>query len=384
MDFEFSKDQQLIKKSVRDFLEKECPSDRVRELEADEKGYDPIMWKKMAGLGWMGISFPEQYNGTDGDFIDLMVVMEEIGRKLLPSPFFATVASCSLPILEYGNDEQKGKFLPAIADGNTIWSLAVHEESSGNNFSEINLRASLKGEEYILSGCKLFVQYAHVADWLLVAARTGGGDEDGLTVFIMDAKSPGLSMNLIPTTAHDRQYEVIFEDVKVPEENVLGGVGKGRKIIDFIYQRGAVLKSAEMLGGVEAALEITSDYAKKRVQFGRVIASFQAIHHKLAELFLDVEGLCYIVYKAAWKVSTGSPSDLLISTAKTKANEIYQRTCIQCMLLHGAIGVTREQDIGLYHLRTRAWESSMGNSNLHREKVAVELEHHQPQMLSEQ
>ena len=373
MDLGFSKDQKMIRTSVREFLEMECPSDKVRELEEDEKGYDPEMWQMMAELGWMGIIFPEEHNGTEGDFLDLMIVIEEMGRKLLLSPFFSTIALCSLPLMEYGNSEQKERFLPTIAAGEQIWTLALTESSATYRPSDIKLNATLKGEEYLLSGTKVFVPYAHVADYLLVI----GKDEDRFTMFIVDTKTQGMKTEVIPTTAHDKQCEVTFDDVKVPARNILGEAGRGWDIVSFILQRGTVLKCAEMVGGAQAALEITNDYAKKRIQFDRPIGSFQAVQHKLAEMFIDVEGLRYLIYEAACGISNRSPSDLLISIAKAKANEVYQRTSIESIKVHGAIGFTREQDIGLYHLRTKAWEFALGDSNFHRDRIAAELEHYQ-------
>ena len=370
MNFALSKDQKMIKESVRDFLDKECLPDRVRELEEDEKGYDPDMWQKMAELGWTGIIFPEEYHGTEGDFIDLMIVIEEMGRRLLPSPFFSTIALCSLPILEYGNSEQKEKFLPDMADGNKIWTLALTELSAPYSLSEINLHAFLQGDKYLLSGTKLFVPYAHIADYLLTVTRT----DDGITLFIVDTNTPGIDIELIPTTAHGKECEVRFDDVQVPEKNILGMAGKGWDAVEFIFRMGALLKSAEMAGGAQAALDITTDYAKKRIQFGRPIGSFQAIQHKLADMYTDIEGLRYLVYEAAWGVSAGSVSAVLISMAKAKANEVYQRTCIESIRIHGAIGFTREQDIGLYHIRTKASEFAFGDSDFHKERIASGLE----------
>jgi alkylation response protein AidB-like acyl-CoA dehydrogenase len=381
MDFGLSEDQKMIQASIKDFLGKECPSDKVRELEESEKGYDPEIWQKMAELGYLGIHLPEEYGGTGGEFLDLMILMEEMGRKLLPSPFFPTIVLCSLPLVAYGNEEQKKKFLPEIANGKAIWTFALTESSAGYSASGMKLNASLEREDYHLFGTKRFVPYGHVASYLLVAGRTGEKDEQGITIFIVDGKSPGLEVEVIPTTAHDKQCEVNFDNVRVPKINVLHEVGKGCETINFVLQRGALLKCAEMLGGAQAALEITTDYAKKRVQFNRPIGAFQAIQHKLADMLIDVEGLRYLVYQAAWEISVGSPSDLLISMAKVKANEVYQRTCTESIKIHGAIGFTREQDIGLYHLRTKALEFALGNSEFHRERIANELERYQPPKL---
>jgi len=383
MDFGFSEDQKMIQASIRDFLEKECPSDKVRELEASEKGYDPDLWRKMADLGYLGIHLPEEFQGTGGDFLDLMILMEEMGRKLLPSPFFSTIALCSLPLLACGNADQKKRFLPNIAMGREIWTFAFTESSDSYEASALKLQGRSDQERFLLSGTKLFVPYAHVAHHLLVAARTDGKgkQEEGITLFIMDGRSPGLRLEKIPTTAHDQQYEIHFDQAAVSKTDVLGKQGEGWGIVDFIFRRGTVLKCAEMLGGAQGALDLTTDYAKKRSQFNRPIGSFQAIQHRLADLLIDVEGLRYLVYQAAWGINSGSPSPLLISMAKARANEVYQRTCIEGIKTHGALGFTREQDIGLYYIRTKASEFALGNSDVHREKIAEELDRYQPPQL---
>ncbi|RJP56801.1 MAG: acyl-CoA dehydrogenase [Deltaproteobacteria bacterium] len=379
MDFDFSEDQVMIIDSARKFLEKECPKDKVRELKEDEKGYDPELWSRMAEMGWMGLILPEEYEGTGMDFFDLTILMEEMGRNILPAPFFDTVALCSLPILEYGTSEQKKRFLPKIACGEEIWTLALTEPSAGYEPSGVELRATSLQEDYVLEGTKLFVPYANVADRLLVVARTS---QEGITVLIVDAGSQGIKTEVIPTTAHDKQCEVVFDKVRVPKDNVLGEVDKGWEIVEFLLQRVSVLKCAEMLGGAQFVLEMANSYAKERVQFDKPIGSFQAIQHKLAEVFINVEGLRRLVYEAAWNISTGSPSRLLTSMVKAKANEVYQQTCIQGVKVHGAIGFTEELDLSLYFLRTKASEFMLGDTGFHRERIAVELEDYQPLFMS--
>jgi len=379
MDFDFSEDQVMIIDSARKFLEKECPKDKVRELKEDEKGYDPELWSRMAEMGWMGLILPEEYEGTGMDFFDLTILMEEMGRNILPAPFFDTVALCSLPILEYGTSEQKKRFLPKIACGEEIWTLALTEPSAGYEPSGVELRATSLQEDYVLEGTKLFVPYANVADRLLVVARTS---QEGITVLIVDAGSQGIKTEVIPTTAHDKQCEVVFDKVRVPKDNVLGEVDKGWEIVEFLLQRASVLKCAEMLGGAQFVLEMANSYAKERVQFDKPIGSFQAIQHKLAEVFINVEGLRRLVYEAAWNISTGSPSRLLTSMVKAKANEVYQQTCIQGVKVHGAIGFTEELDLSLYFLRTKASEFMLGDTGFHRERIAVELEDYQPLFMS--
>jgi alkylation response protein AidB-like acyl-CoA dehydrogenase len=383
MDFEFSEDQTMIIDSARKFLEKECPKEKVRELKEDEKGYDPDTWNKMVEMGWMGLIFPEEYEGTGMDFFDLMILMEEMGRNLLPGPFFSTVALCSLPILEFGSSDQKKEILPKIAYGEKIWTLALTETSATYEPSGVALQATLDGD-YVLEGTKLFVPYANIADYMLVVARTSdkADPKEGITVFIVDAKSPGIKTEVIPTAAHDKQCEVIFDKVKVSKGNILGEPDNGWDIVEFIIQRASVLKSAEMLGGAQTALNMGNDYAKERVQFDKPIGSFQAIQHKLAKMLIDVEGLRFLVYEAAWKTSIGSQSALLNSIVKAKANEVFQRTCLESIKVHGAIGFTEELDLGLFFLRTKASEFALGDTGFHRERIAQELESYKPSFLS--
>lgn len=375
VDFGLSEQQEMLRAMARDFLAKECPRSKVRELDKDEKGYDPKVWYNMAKLGWVGLVFPEKYGGTGGSFLDLVILTEEMGRNILPGPFFSTVALCALAILEFGTNDQKTKTLTQIAKGEAIWSLALSEESASYKPSEIDMPASLEGSNYILKGDKVFVPDAHIADYLIVVARTSKSKypENGITLFIVDTKDAALKKELIPTMAGDRQFHVTFNRVKVLRGNILGVVNEGWEIIDFILQRAAVLKCAEIAGACQAVLEMTGTYAKERIQFDKPIGSFQAIQHKLVDMLIDVEGVQYLLYQAAWEISTGQLSRIHIAAAKTKANEAYQKICVDGIIVHGAIGFTLDHDIGLYYRRVRAAEFAAGNTDLHRETIALEL-----------
>ena len=373
MDFGLSEGQEMLRVSAADFLGKECPKSKVRELEEDDRGYDPGLWAKMAGeMGWMGLVLPEKYGGADGDFMDLAILLEEMGRNIVPGPFFSTVVLCALPILEYGTDEQKGSFIPKVASGEQVWSLALTEPSVAYKASAIELRASLEQEGYLLTGTKFLVPYAHAADYLLVVARTSEATE-GVSIFLVNGKSPGIKVEVIPTMARDKMCELKFDKVIVSKDSILGKVGQGWDIVNFILQRASVLKCAEVLGSCEAVMGMTNTYIKERVQFDRPIGSFQTLQHRMVDRFIDVEGLRYLVYEAAWEISTGSTSDLHISMAKAKANDVYQRTCIDCIKNYGAIGFTADQDIGLYYRRVKAAEFFLGDTDFHRERVAVGL-----------
>jgi alkylation response protein AidB-like acyl-CoA dehydrogenase len=279
-------------------------------------------------------------------------------------------------LLAYGAEEQKEKYLPAIVNGEAIWSLALTEAAGTCDASGIELRATSQGDGYLLDGTKLFVPYAKAADYFLVVAKTGeaGDAPEGVTALVVDAKSSGITAETLPTVAKDQQCEVRFDQVQVPQRNVLGVAGQGWAVVEHIFERAGVLKCAEMLGGVQSVLEMTTEYSKERVQFGEIIGSYQAVQHNLVDLSTEIEGLRYLVYQAAWQIDAGVPSALLmVSMAKAKANEVYQKTCIDGIRLHGAIGFTEELDLGLHHLYTRASVSAFGDTTFHLEKVAAGL-----------
>lgn len=382
VDFGWSKSQALLRKSVQEFLKKECPSDRVRELAVDSRGYDPKLWDQLAELGYLGLAIPEAYGGMGGEYLELMIFMEEAGRKLLPSPFFATVVLCAMPIMQFGTDDQKQKLLPAIVDGR-IWTLALMEAAADYEPEHIETSAVRAGSGYVLNGTKLFVPFANAAENFLVVARTGNGNDvrEGIGVFIVDAKASGIQKTMIPTGAGNQQYEVKFENVPVTDTDILGQPETGWEIVEYLLQYATVLKCAEMSGGAQAVLDLTSRYARERIQFGKPIGSLQAIQHKLANDFIWVEGLKNLVYEAAGFLNIGEHCNTLSSMAKVKANTVYEQMCIDGITIHGAIGFTEEMDVGLYHLRTKSMEFDLGGSEFHRERITRQLEQQVPPFL---
>ena len=383
MDYTIGKEQDMLRKSAREFFEKECPKDKVRELKTEPKAYDAKMWKKMVKLGFQGLIIPEAYGGMDGDFVELALFMEEVGRNIVPMPYYATVALCALPLINYGNDQQKEEYLSGIAEKGDIWTLARTEEKANNEASEIQLSAVADGQGYSLNGTKLFVPYAHVSKMMLVAARTAEAEDPqkGITLFVVDPQSKGVKIEVIPTVARDGRCEVVFEDVRVSRSDILGQVDQGWKILDDIQQQGALLKAAEMSGGAQAAFEITLNYAKERKQFDKPIGSYQGVQFRLVDMLTQLDSLKYLVYNGAWQVSVGESSRLLNSAAKAKANVVYHDICHHGIYLHGAIGWTEEMDIGLYHLRTRGLTYDSGGTDLHLESIACELENEEPDFI---
>lgn len=376
MDLGLSEEQNMLRMSAHSFLEKECPVTLVREMEEDERGYPPELWRKMAEMGWMGVVIPEEYGGIEGNFLDLTVLLEEMGRTLLPGPFFSTVVLGGLTILAAGNTMQKEELLPKIANGEMILTLAMTEASSRHDAAGIEVRATTEGDDYVINGTKLFVPNAHVSDYMVCAAKTRDGvsPEEGITLFLVDSKSPGISVTILETIAADKQCEVIFDNVRIPKENILGELDKGWSVLDKITQQAAVANCALMLGGAYQVIEMTVAYTKERVQFGRPIGSFQAIQHKCADMATEIDGARYITYQAAWKISEGLPSSIEVSMAKAWVSEAYRRTCGQGHQIHGGIGFTEEHNMGLYFRRAKAMEIAFGDADYHRELIAQQLD----------
>ena len=369
MDLGLSEAQQMLTTSARQFLEAECPDSYVRAMEEDERGHTPEMWQSLAEQGWLGLIFPEKYGGVGLSFLDLSILLEQMGRALLPGPYFSTVVLAGMTVMDAGTEEQKQEYLPRIAEGQIIMTLALTEPSARWDAGGVQTTATASGDSYVINGTKLFVPNAHVSDYLIVAARTGQGQED-ITLLIVPRQAPGISQTLLKTVASDRQSEVVFDSVTVPATAVLGETNKGWDTIAKVLQWGAVGKCAEMVGGGQQVLDMTVDYAKQRVQFGRPIGSFQAIQHHCANMAADVEGSRYITYQAAWRLSEGLPADREVVMAKAWVSEAYRRVCALGHQCHGAIGFTKEHNMQLYSRRAKASELVFGDADFHLESVA--------------
>jgi len=368
MDLDFSQEQEMLRKSVAEFLGKECPFDAVRELEESEKGYSPGLWKKMAQLGWMEACFPEAYGGYGESFFDIIIIMEEIGKKAYPSPFFSTVVLCGQTILEGGSEEQKKDLLGKIAAGKLIMALAQQEEDASFDPAEVAMPAELAGDQYILNGTKMFVQDANVADKLIVAARSS----EGVTLFLVNAGDPGISCRKLNTIGKDNICRVDFKDVKVSRDDLIGEAGKGAEILEKMSQQAVVAKCAEMVGGAQESLEMTNSYAKQREQYGTPIGGFQIMQHYLADMKIGYETCANYLYRVAWMVDEGIATVLATSVLKAEVNKQYKFITEKGVQIHGGIGTTREFNIGLFYRRAKAFEFVLGDADYHTERVAQE------------
>jgi len=375
MDFHFTEEQKILQKTARDFLQSECPSSFVLEMEADEKGYREDLWRKMAEMGWMSLIIPEAYDGVGAGLLDLMVMLEEMGRFCLPGPFFSTVMGC-LSILAGGSREQQEAFLPQIGAGNLIMTLALSEPASRRyDPFQVSVGAKITDDGFRITGTKLFVPDAHVAAVLICPIRTSGesGSRNGISLLLVDAGTQGIRLTPMPTLAGDKQFEVNFHDVAVPKDRLLGTLDQGGAILELVLQKGAVCKCAEMIGGAQRVLDMATAYAKEREQFGRPIGSFQAVQHHCANMLMDIEGSRYITCKAAWMLDQGIPCARQVSAAKAWTSEACKRVAGLGHQIMGATGYIIEHDMPLYSRRAKIAELALGDAAFHREIVAKEL-----------
>jgi alkylation response protein AidB-like acyl-CoA dehydrogenase len=373
MDFGLNEQQIMLQKSAREFLTTEYSDKILKEMAKDPKGYTPELWNKMAELGWMALSIPEAYGGI-GDFIDLTVVLQEMGRAGLISPFFSSVVLGASAIIALGNEEQKQKYLSAIAEGKKIFTLALLETSARYTPEAVQLEAKAGGNGYLLKGQKLFVPDANSADYMIVAARTGktSNPADGISLFVVEAKAPGVTCNLLDTFSPDKQSEVVFQDVSVSREDVLGEVDRAWPALEKVLEKAAIATCAKMVGGMDNVLDFTVAYAKDRNAFGHPIGAFQAVQHRCADMLIDKDSSRLITYQAAWRINEGLPAAREVAIAKAWVGKAYRRIVTSSHQVHGGIGFTYDHILHWYTKRAREQEFSYGDVDYHLDRL-VEL-----------
>ncbi|ACL04357.1 Acyl-CoA dehydrogenase domain protein [Desulfatibacillum aliphaticivorans] len=370
MDLDLTKEQGFIKSSAREFLKKECPVSTVREMRDDPEGFSRNVWKKMAVLGWQGIMIPEEYDGMGGDFLDLALILEAMGEVCCNGPFFSTVALGAAAIINWGTEEQKKELLPQISKGNLILSLAVAEPQQWYGLDNIQTTLTDTGQDLVLNGTKLFVENAHISDYILCVAQ---GPGKGLSLVMVDPRSPGVQCSLLSTFAYEKQCNAAFKNVLIPRANILGTMGEMREDLEGLLEFAALAKCLETVGVLQAAFEQSVDYAKSRVQFGRAIGSFQAIQHHCANMVVDVDGARFISYQAAWRVARGLPASAEISMAKAWTGEAAKRVTALSHQIHGAISFCDEFDLHFYYRKAKACEAAFGDVQYHLDKTADRL-----------
>ena len=371
MTLTLSEEQAFLKDTAKKFAQEKTPTTHFREIRDNENPecFDRKIWQEMAAQGWSGILVPEEYGGSNFGLAGIGVVLEELGRTLTPSPLFATSVVCATILNKAGNDSQKKEFLTKIASGEVTMAFALEEGPRHKPFS-INLEAKKEGKNFILNGKKNFVIDGGFADYIIVVARTSE-KEDHLSLFILAKDVKGL--NIVPTTMvdHKNAANIEFKEVIISEVNLLGAQNDAKEIIEETLDISRAALSAEMLGGALEAFDITLNYLKEREQFGEKIGSFQALQHRAALMFTDLELCKSCVIEALTAHDEGS-NDLqrIVSLAKSKIGETFFNVSNEGVQMHGGVGVTDEYDIGLYMKRARVAEQTFGNSEYHRNRYA--------------
>jgi alkylation response protein AidB-like acyl-CoA dehydrogenase len=375
MDFAFSEEQEMLRSSTRDFLAKECSSKVVRKLMEADGAYDEGLWRKITGLGWTALGIPEQYGGV-GTFLDLIVVLEEAGRALMPGPFFATMGLAVPALLEAGTEAQKKEVLGAIADGSARATLALTEPSGRWDAGAVTLSAKPSGGGWRLDGVKLFVPDAEAADYMVVAARTRGEGEDGISLFLVKGRPAGMKVTSLKTLDMTRRWsEVRFDGVKLEGDALMGQADKAWPPLKRALDWATAALCAEMIGGTQKVLETSTEYAKTRHQFGKPIGIYQAVSHKLADMLVLSESGRSATYYAAWAVEADATDrSLAASMAKAYVSDAYRKVAGDGIQVHGGIGFTWEHDMHLYFKRAKSSEVTLGDATYHRELVAQALD----------
>jgi alkylation response protein AidB-like acyl-CoA dehydrogenase len=373
LDFGFSEEQEMLRDAAKRFLADNCPTKFVRQMMADATAHDAGFWKKLVDLGWPGLLIPENYGGQGGSFLDMTVVVEEAGKALVPGPFFTTALLGAPLVIAGGSDDLKKDVLPRMAKGEFIGTVAIAESSGRFDADGIQMKATKSGSDYVLSGEKFFVPDAHVANGMAVAARTGGSGAKGVSLFLVPANAKGVTVTQLKTVDMTRRLcHVKFDGVKA--EGMIGKVDEGWPILSRALNIATAALATEMVGTAQKALDLSVEYAKTRVQFGKPIGSFQAVKHKCVDMMVAVENARSLVYYACWTVDTGNDEQATsVPMAKAYASDMAKNVTSEAIQVHGGIGFTWEHDMHLYHRRALAGEANFGNAPVHRESVARSL-----------
>jgi alkylation response protein AidB-like acyl-CoA dehydrogenase len=372
MDFALSEEQEMLQRSAREFLAQECPTTFVREIGKETDGFSRELHRKMAEQGWTGLLIPEAYGGLGLGMLEMALLLEEMGRAVVPGPFMFSSVLVALALIQGGTAAQKKAWLPRLAAGEIIGTLALLEAEDRLDAAGITLKAKKNRAGYTLQGTKMFVPFAAVADVLLVAARTSGRGEEGISLFLVERDAPGLTFTLLDIFDLTRRvYEVKWQNVTVPPTAVIGGEGKGWKILSRLIDAACVALAADSLGGAQKALEMAVEYTKVRTQFNRPIASFQALKHMAAEMVSEIEPARSLVWYAAHAFDARPrEASRAASMAKARLSDVYARTTNRAVQMHGGIGFTWEHDMHLWFKRAKWNEFAFGDATYHRERLA--------------
>ena len=375
MDMEFNDEQKGLQSAARSFLSTEAPLSMAREMETNDEGFSRDLWKKMADLGWLGLPHSEEAGGSAMGTIEVVVLTKEMGRSLCPSPYIPTVILAGGAIAAAGSDEQKQRWLPGIISGETVIAFALQEENTFYDARSVHATAVPDGEGYVLNGTKMFVEFATAADKVLVVARTAGehGDMDGLSMFLIDPNDVNMHMEPLNTVARDRQFQINLNGVKVAAADVIGEPGTAWASLEGVIEQGVVALCGYMVGASERIHEMTTAFAKVRVQFGKPIGSFQAIQHYLALSITEILAADTNAFYAAWTLDEGEPSREIVATAKAFVGDTFRKASDIGAQIHGGIGYDEDMDTTLFLRRGKQYQLSMGDSGFWEDIIAEEI-----------
>jgi len=372
MDMQLTEAQLQLMRTARRFVEHECPPSLVRELEASDDGLSRELWRNMAELGWLGLTYPEDAGGSGLGTVDLVVLAKELGRGLCPSPYIPTAVLAGGAIAAAGSEEQRRAYLPRIAAGELIVAFALQERSAYFDPRGVKTVATATNGGYALTGEKLFVEFAGAAGELFVVARAFGAG-GGVSIFLVDAKSPGVTLTPLRTMARDKQYRVTLDNVSVNAANVVGPIGGAWPLLERVVQQGVITLCGYMVGASEQIHQMATEFAKQRVQFGRPIGSFQAIQHYLAQTITEIVAADTMTFYAAWTLDEGLPARQLVAKAKALAGDTFKQASAIGAQIHGGIGFNEDVDTTLFLRRGKQLQLSMGDSGYWEDVLAEEL-----------
>ena len=373
MDVLLTEEEEMLKNSAREFLEAECSPELAREMEKDDLGYPPELWKQMATLGWVGMALPERYGGQGLSLTYLGLVMEEVGRHIVPVPLHSTMTA-ALTINADGTEEQRRETLPRVCSGDMVLTWAFSEADPRYRPESVKMEARRDGDDYLLNGTKMFVDNFNAAEKCLVVCRSSGSQgEKGISLFLVDTSTPGISHELLTTLAKDKQSQVVFENVRVPASALIGEEGSAWPIVEAMLDRGTALLCTQMTGAARKDAEMAIDYSKNRLAFGRPVASFQSIQHICADMIMWVDGGQLLTYEALWRMDQGLPASVEVSQAKAFCNEKCEAVVRSSQIIHGGIGFMMEFNLHLWFRRVTAWTLRLGTTFEHRARVARAL-----------
>jgi alkylation response protein AidB-like acyl-CoA dehydrogenase len=372
LDLEFDQEQELLRQTVREVLQRHCPLDVVRSMEDDPVGYPPELWSQLGQLDLIGLLLPEEYGGSGMSLLEGVALYEELGRALAPVPHFVSAVMSGGALAAAGSAEQKDRWLRAVATGEAVLTPAWLEPENGFSARGVEVRATASGSGFSLSGLKRHVAFASSADRLVVLARTGDSGED-VDLFLVDPASPGVTLRQQFSLASDTQYEVAFSEVALTEADRIGGAGSGWDTWQSVLEPALVLLAAEAVGGARYALEITTQYAKDRQQFNKPLGAFQALAHYLADAVTALDGAEQLVHEAAWAGATGRSLSSLAPMAKLFACSTFRDITAMAQQIFGGIGFTLDFDIQLYFRRAKQQQLMWANDRVLEDSVAAAL-----------